>query len=69
MNILTTKKIAKVLNAINNETRHCYVIPFPRWIILLCPNIHLTPQGILIKQGKKDRMVWDAPTGGQHAST
>ena len=54
-----TKNIAKVLKAINNETRHCYVIPFPRWIIPLCPNIHLTPQGLLIKPGKKDRMVWD----------
>ena len=35
--------ILKILHVINNETKHCYDIPFPRWIITLCPNIHLTP--------------------------
>ena len=43
------------MKATNNETRHCYVIPFLRWIIQLCPNIN----GILINPGKNDRMVWD----------
>ena len=51
--------IAKVMKTINKETQHCYVIPFPRWLARLCPNIHLTPQGLLIKAGKKDRMIWD----------
>ena len=41
--ITITKSIAIVLKAINNETRHYYVIPFPRWIIILYPNIHLIP--------------------------
>ena len=30
-----TNNITKVLKAINNGTRHCYIIPFPRWIISL----------------------------------
>ena len=54
---IMTKNIANVLNNIYNETKHYYTIPFSRWSILLCPNIHLTP--ILIKPGKKDRMIWD----------
>ena len=52
-----TKNIAKVCKAIHNETKHCYNIPFPRWAIPLCPNIHLTSQGLLVKPGKKDRML------------
>ena len=53
------KNSAKVMKTMNKETQHGYVIPFPDWVIPLCPNIHLTPNGILVKSGKKDRMIWD----------
>lgn len=46
-----------VFKAMNKEVKHCHVVPFPRWIARFCPNIHLTPQDILLKQGKKPRMI------------
>ena len=52
-----TKNVAKVLKKLNNETKHCYAIMFPKWFIPLYPNIHLTPQGLLIKPGRNDRML------------
>ena len=48
-----------VLKAMNKEVKHCHAIPFPRWIARFCPNLHLTPQGILLKQAKKPRPIWD----------
>ena len=44
----------------NKEVKHSYVILFPRWITRFCPNIHLTPQGILIKPNKEPRPIWDS---------
>ena len=51
--------IATVAKTMTKEFKHSYVIPFPRWIARLCPHLHLTPQGILIKPGKNPRMIWD----------
>ena len=53
-----TKNIAKVMKTMNKEVQHSFVIPFPDWVIPLCPNIHLTPNGILVKLGKNDRLIW-----------
>ena len=41
------------------EARNDYVIAFPSWLAHLCHNIHLTPQGLVVKPGKADRLVWD----------
>ena len=54
-----TQHIATVAKTMTKEYRHCYVIPFPGWISRLCPHLHLTPQGILLKPGKNPRMIWD----------
>ena len=48
-----------VIESLNKEVKHCHVVPFPRWVARFCPNLHLTPQGILLKQNKKPRMIWD----------
>jgi len=34
-------------------------MPFPSWIARFIPNLHLTPQGLVIKPGKNDRLVFD----------
>ena len=34
-------------------------MPFPCWIARLCPNLFLTPNGIIIIPGKNDRLAWD----------
>ena len=46
------------MNTLNKEIKHSCVIPFPRWITPFCPNIHLIPQGLLIKPGKQPKIIW-----------
>ena len=41
------------------ENKHAYVMPFPSWIVRFIPNLHLTPQGLVIKPGKNDRLFFD----------
>ena len=48
-----------VRTTLNKEDRNQYLLPFPNWIARFCKNIHLTPQGLLSKLGKNDRLVWD----------
>ena len=43
----------------NKEDRNQYVLPFPNWIVRSVKNLHLTPQGLLQKPGKNDRLIWD----------
>ena len=43
----------------NKEDKHAYVMPFPSWICRFIPNLHLTPQGLVVKKGKNDRLVFD----------
>ena len=48
-----------VRTTLNKEDRNQYLLPFPNWIARFCKNIHLTPQGLLSKLGKNDRLIWD----------
>ena len=60
--ITIATNIVNVLKAISNETKYCYVITFPRWVISLCPNIQL---------GRKIEYFGTADgylSGGQHIS-
>ena len=50
-------KIEKVMN---KEDKHRYLIPLPCWIARFIPNLHITPQGLIIKPDKNDRLVFDA---------
>ena len=54
---LKPEKIAKVMN---KEHKHRYAIALPCWIARFVPNLHLTPQGLVVKPGKNDRLIFDA---------
>ena len=41
------------------ELKHSYSITLPAWITRFIPNIHVTPQGLLQKDGKNDRLIFD----------
>eukprot|EP00957_Ditylum_brightwellii_P180347 13738866-Ditylum_brightwellii.AAC.1 len=43
----------------NKEDRNCYLIPLPRWMTRFIPHLHVTPQGLIVKPGKNDRLVFD----------
>ena len=43
----------------NKEDKNQYLIPILNWLARFIPNLHITPQGLLIKKGKNDRLVWD----------
>ena len=41
-------KIEKVMN---KEDKHRYLLPLPCWLARFIQNLHLTPQGLIIKTG------------------
>ena len=53
-------KSEKILKVMNKEHKHQYAIALPCWIARFVPNLHLTPQGLVIKEGKNDRLIFDA---------
>lgn len=55
--LLKPEKIKKVMN---KENKYCYAMAFPAWIARFVPNMHLTPQGLVVKPGKNDRLIFDA---------
>ena len=55
--LLKPEKIKKVMN---KENKYCYAMAFPSWIARFIPHMHLTPQGLVVKPGKNDRLIFDA---------
>ena len=49
-----------VSKALNKEDKHNFVMHFPAWIARFIYNLHLSPEGILVKPNKNDRIVFDA---------
>ena len=49
----------KVSKVMNKEDKNQYLIPFPSWLARFIRNLHLTPQGLLVKPNKNDRLIWD----------
>jgi hypothetical protein len=49
----------KVLALMNKEERNSYVMVFPCWLTRFIPDMHLTPQSIVVIPGKNDRLVFD----------
>lgn len=49
-----------VMKTMNKEERNNFVIPLPGWLWRFVPNLHFTPQHLLIKEGKKDRQISNA---------
>jgi len=48
-----------VKQAITKELDRSYAIALPAWTIPFIPHLHLSPLGIVIKEGKKPRLVID----------
>ena len=44
------------------EVRHSHLIPLPRWFCTCSAYGHHVPQNILLKTGKKPRLIWDGKT-------
>ena len=43
----------------NKEDRNQFLIPLPSWITRFIKHLHLTPQDLLTKPEKSDRLIWD----------
>jgi len=55
-----TDNKANIEKVMNKEDKHKYLLPFPCWLARFIPNMHVTPQGLVVKPGKNDRLVFDA---------
>jgi len=55
-----TSRPELVEKTLNKEERNNYSLPFPSWTARFIPNLHVSPSGIIIKPGKKDRIIFDA---------
>ena len=53
--LVLIKHTDKVLKAINKDEQNNNIIPFPKILTRFIPDLHLTPQGFLIKPGGNDR--------------
>jgi len=48
-----------VEKSIEKEINNAYGIPLPSWLAPFIPNIHLSPLGLLLREGKKPRLIID----------
>ena len=55
-----TKNVNATKKVMAKELKHSYSIPLPVWIARFVPNIDLTPQGLVQKDGKSDRLIFYA---------
>ena len=53
------KDVEKTKKSMNKEDRNQYLIPLPIWLTRFIYSLHVTPQGLLVKKGGNDRLVWD----------
>ena len=51
---------AKIEKVMNKENKHKYLLPLPCWLARFIPNLHISPQGLIVKIDKNDRLVFDA---------
>ena len=58
--ILVNLNRAKIEKVMNKEDKHRYLLPLPCWLARFIPNLHISPQGLIIKLDKNDRLVFDA---------
>jgi len=57
-----------VSKSLNKEERNNFTIPLPAWYARFIPHIHVSPEGIIVKEGKKDRIIFDASFHVHHNS-
>eukprot|EP00957_Ditylum_brightwellii_P196411 14965407-Ditylum_brightwellii.AAC.1 len=43
----------------NKDNRNCYLIPLLCWMKRFIPHLHMTPQILIVKPEKNDRLVLD----------
>ena len=53
----TDQNMNKLMKAMNKEDKNQYLISLPNWLARFIPHLHVTPQGLVIKEGKNDRLV------------
>ena len=53
-------KPSRIKKVMNKEHKYQYVMAFPNWLARFVPNLHLTPQGLVVKSGKNGRLIFDA---------
>ena len=51
--------LEKVMKVMNKEERHSFLVALPGILARFFPDMHLTPQSLLKKPERKDRLVWD----------
>ncbi|KAL3786424.1 hypothetical protein ACHAWO_007976 [Cyclotella atomus] len=56
--------LKQVLKTMNKEERNNNVIALPNWCYHFLPNCFITPQHNLVKEGKADRLIFDARLKG-----
>ena len=54
-----TNNVDRTLTIINKEERNNFLFALPCWLSRFLPHLHLTPQGLVMIEGKKDRLVFD----------
>jgi hypothetical protein len=54
------KNMEKVMATMNKEDRKEHVLTLPAWLAPFIPHLMLSPNGLIIKFGKNDRLVFDA---------
>jgi hypothetical protein len=50
----------KVMKTMNKEDCKDHVLTFPAWLAQFIPHLMLSPNGFITKEGKNDRLVFDA---------
>lgn len=54
------KHLEQVMKTMNKEERNCFVIALSGWMWRFIPHLFYTPQHLLKKLGKNDRLIFDA---------
>ena len=57
--ILVQRNPRMVQETLNKEERNSHIAPFYNWVCRFSSNARHTSQGMVIKEGKNSRLVWD----------
>jgi len=63
-----TKNPSLVAKALIKEDKYNFFLPFPSWVVRFLYHLHLSPEGLVVKPGKTDRLVFDATFKISHSS-
>ena len=57
--ITIAHNISEVMKTMNKEDRNSYLMTLSSILARLIPDMKVTPQDLIIKHGKNDRLIWD----------